>query len=153
MPQDSGIKLEGLDELNDVLGRIAPKHARNLIRSTVHGAAGELRNDVKKRVPSNTGNLKRSIKVKRRRGSPDKPVSEVRADHGPKAKHDGFYWRFVEHGTSGGRFGPQPERPFLRPARDAFRAQYPQIVKRQFLKKFEALTKRELKKQAKAKKK
>lgn len=134
----------GIDEINKVLGDLLPKHARNLSRSFVHGLASEVTKEAKKRVPRKTGTLKKAIKAKRKRSTPDKPVSDVVIEQGKSAKNDGFYWFFVEYGTGGPV--PQPERPFLRPARDLIEANMPKVAKEQFNKKLAALVKREQKK-------
>lgn len=134
----------GIDEINKVLGDLLPKHARNLSRSFVHGLASEVTKEAKKRVPRKTGTLKKAIKAKRKKSTPDKPVSDVVIEQGKSAKNDGFYWFFVEYGTGGPV--PQPERPFLRPARDLIEANMPKVAKEQFNKKLAALVKREQKK-------
>lgn len=117
---ESGVQLIGMDEIEDILTDLIPKEANNLSRAFVHGLAQEAAKLAKTKVPKRTGNLKKSIKAKRRRGKPGQPVADVIATQGKKAKHDGFYWRFVEHGTGGDN--PQPAQPFVRPAYDQIRA-------------------------------
>jgi HK97 gp10 family phage protein len=145
--QASNVQVIGADEIAKILEEIAPKHARNLMRATIHGVAGEITKESKKLVPIDTGNLKKSLKTKRRRSKPDQPVSDVIATQGKGAKNDGFYWRFVEHGTGGKN--PQPARPFIRPSKDKIFAQLPNILNEQFTKKLAAAIKREQKKAAK----
>jgi len=145
MPQKIGVV--GIEDISKVLGELVPKHARNLSKSFVHGLASETSKEAKKRVPKKTGTLKKAIKAKRRRSTPDKPVSDVIIEQGKSAKNDGFYWFFVEYGTGGPV--PQPEQPFLRPARDLIEANMPKVAKEQFNKKLAALIKREQKKAAK----
>jgi len=148
----SGMTVIGIEEIEDVLTRIAPKHARNLMRSTIHGVAAEITKDAKKNAPKNSGNLKKSLKTKRRKSPPNKPVSEVVATQGKGVKNDGFYWRFVEYGVKGGASGPQSPQPFIQPAKDKVMAQLPNILKQQFVKKLTAAVKREQKKSQRAKK-
>ena len=137
-----GIAVDGLDELSQVLDQMAPKAARNLMRSTIHGVASEIAKEAKRRAPRDEGTLKRAIKTKRRRPKhPDKPFSDVFVTKGRSAKYDAYYWRFVEYGTT-----DQPERPFFRPAIDAMRPEVPKIMKQQFGKKLEAMLKRAAKK-------
>lgn len=143
----SEISVFGIKEIQKVLEELAPKHANNLSKSLVHGMAAEVSKEAKKRVPKNTGNLRRAIKAKRRRGKPGQPVSDVIVESGKEAKNNGFYWRFVEFGTGGPV--PQPEQPFLRPAKDLIQANIPKIAEQQFTKKLAALVKREQKKAAK----
>ncbi len=142
MPAKIGVV--GIEEINKVLGELVPKHARNLSKSFVHGLASETSKEAKKRVPTKTGTLKKAIKAKRRRSTPDKPVSDVIIEQGKNAKNDGFYWFFVEYGTGGPV--PQPEQPFLRPAKDLIEANMPKVAEEQFTKKLSALIKREQKK-------
>lgn len=138
------VEVLGTDELEKVLAEFAPKVANNLMRTTVHGVAGEITKEAKKRVPRRTGNLKKSLKTKRRRGKPGQPVSDVVADSGKKAKHDGFYWYFVEHGTQTG----SPAQPFMQPARDLIFSDLKNIVKLQFTDKLVKAVNREKKKRA-----
>lgn len=135
---DAAMSIEGTDEMAKILEKIAPNHARNLMRSTVHGVASEITKRAKKLVPTDTGNLKKSLKTKRRRGKPSKPVSDVIAETRQRAKNDGFYWRFVEYGTRNGR----KEQPFMRPARDEVFSQLDQIIAKQFTKKLASAVKR-----------
>lgn len=143
----SKVEVVGIDDMKKILGELAPKFARNLSKSFVHGLASETSKEAKKRVPTKTGTLKKAIKAKRRRSTPDKPVSDVIVEQGKNAKNDGFYWFFVEYGTGGPV--PQPEQPFLRPAKDLIEANMPRVADEQFTKKLSALIKREQKKAAK----
>lgn len=142
MAAAEGIQIDGLEELDKVLNQMAPRASRNLMRATIQGVAQEIAKESKRRTPKNTGNLRRAIKAKRRRPrNPDKPFSDVVVTTGRSAKNDAYYWRFVEYGTQ-----TQPERPFIRPAVDLMRPQIPEIMKRQFAKKLEAMLKRAAKK-------
>lgn len=137
------VEVVGIEQINKVLGELVPKHARNLSKSLIHGLASETAKEAKKRVPTKTGTLKKSIKAKRRRAKPDQPTSDVIIEQGD-VKNDGFYWFFVEYGTGGPV--PQPEQPFLRPAKDLIQSQMPRVIDEQFNKKLAALIKREQKK-------
>lgn len=143
----SKVELVGLEEIEKALEELAPKYARNLSRAFVHGLASEVTKEAKKRVPRDTGTLKKAIKTKRRRSTPDKPVSDVIIEKGKDAKNDGFYWFFVEYGTGGPV--PQPEQPYLRPARDLVTADLKNRAEQQFTKKLSALIERQKKKAAK----
>ena len=146
MAVQSGISIDGLDELSKVLDQMAPKAARNLMRSTIHGVASEIAKDAKRKAPKgDSGTLRKAIKAKRRRPKhPDKPFSDVIVTTGRSARHDAFYWRFIEYGTT-----DLPERPFFRPAIDGMRPQVPKIFEQQFGKKLEQMLKRAAKKAAK----
>ena len=136
-------KIDGIDDLARILDKAGPRHSRNLMRATIHGVAGEITKQAKKNAPKDSGKLKKAIKTKRRKSPPTKPVSEVRVEHGGDAKHDAFYWRFVEYGTRG-KTG-HPEHPFIRPAAENIRANFESILKEQFGKKLEAALRREAK--------
>lgn len=140
----SGMEILGVSEIQKVLKDFAPKHANNLMRSTVHAVAAEITKESKKRVPTNTGNLKRSLKTKRRRGKPGQPVSDVIADSGPNARHDGFYWRFVEFGTRN-----TAERPFMRTAKQIVFSSIDRIIKEKFKDKLTKAVAREKKRRQK----
>jgi HK97 gp10 family phage protein len=137
----SGIEIVGDKEVQRILDEIAPNHARNLMRATIHGVASIIAKDAKANAPKDTGNLKRNIKAKRKKSPPDSPVSEVHI------KSDGFYWRFIEYGTSGKT--SQPERPFVRPAIDRARSNLSAIIREQFGQKLEKALARQAKKDAK----
>lgn len=138
MAATSGIKIEGMEDLDRVLGQMAPRASRNLMRSTIQGIAQEIAKESKRKAPKDKGVLRKAIKAKRRRPrNPDKPFSDVIVTHGRGAKYDAFYWRFVEFGTQ-----DRPEHPFIRPAVDLMRPKIPEIMERQFAKKLEAMLKR-----------
>jgi len=137
----------GVESVQNILNNLAPKHARNLARATIQGIASEIAKDARTNAPRDTGDLRKAIKVKRRRGKPDQPISDVMVEHGRSAKHDAFYWRFVEYGTAGPT--GQPERPFIRPAAEKMRANFPAVYREQFGKKLEAMLRRDAKKRAK----
>ena len=131
----------GIESMNKIFADILPKHARNLSKAFVHGLASDMAKEAKKRVPVDKGKIKKSIKARRRRSRPERPVSDVVVEGGR------FYWHMVEYGTGGAN--PQPEQPFLRPAKDLVRAEMPERAEAQFEKKLAALIKREQKKAAK----
>lgn len=139
------VSVVGIDEINELLSEIMPKHARNLSRSFIHGIASRVAKEAKKNAPKDTGTLKKSIKAKRRRSPPDKPVSEVIVTRDSKA--DGFYWRFVEYGTAGKN--PQPARPFLEPAKQTIAGNIEQVAEEEFKNKLAKTIAREKKKAAK----
>lgn len=127
-----GLKFEGMDELRAALRDFAPKEVNNLLRNTVHGVAGVVRDGVRKRAPVDTGTLRKAITAVRRRGKPGQPISDVIAKHGDGAKYDAFYWRFLEFGTS-----KMMARPFIVPTVERFRPEMPRIYREEFGKKFE----------------
>ncbi len=87
-------KIHGIAEVNDLLSRIAPREAKNLMRATVHGLAGQVARDAKAAMPRDKGVLKKATKAKRRRGRPGLLRSDVIVER------RAYYWRFLEYGTS-----------------------------------------------------
>lgn len=107
MKKDSAkISVEGIDDVVDILSNIGPTKAANLMRATVHGVAGEIRNEAKSNVRSSakdTGNLYKAIKAKRNRArNRFKPSSSVVITRGKSSKNNAWYWRFTEYGTRDG---------------------------------------------------
>lgn len=146
MAATKGIRIEGLDELQATLDGLAKNEAYNLMRATVYGVAQQVAKRASERVPVDTGTLKQAIKAKRGRlRQKDKPYADVIIESGKDAKHDAFYWRFVEYGTSTGI----KEHAFVRKAVESVRAEIPAIMREQFGKKYEALLKRKAKKASK----
>jgi HK97 gp10 family phage protein len=137
------LSIEGIDQIKKVLRELPEKEGANLIKATVRGIAAEVNKEAKKRVPVNTGNLKKSLKVKTVRSPKFKPVFDVRAESGKAVKNDGFYWRFVEHGTGGK--SPSPSRPFVQPAKDLVFSKISQLVADLFVKKLKMAAARKIK--------
>lgn len=139
-----GIEVIGLEDVEKVLTDIAPRHARNLMRSTVQGIASTTAKDARQRAPKVSGTLRKAIKARRRKSPPDHPRSEVYVEHGKGAKNDAFYWRFVERGTLKGH----KEQPFMRPALDQTNSRLVPMLREEFGKKLERALARERKKSA-----
>jgi len=137
----SGIEIVGDKEIQRILDEIAPNHARNLMRATIHGVASVIAKDAKANAPKDSGTLRKNIKAKRKKSPPDRPVSEVHV------KSDAFYWRFIEYGTGGKR--PIAAKPFIQPAIDRTRANLESIMREQFGQKLEKALARQAKKDAK----
>lgn len=130
--------IKGIPEIKKILEDITPKNAQKLIKNTNYGLAAELRNEVRANAPVDEGDLKKSVSVKNLRSHPDKPTAIV------YFKPLGFYWRFIENGTT-----EQAAHPFVRPAVNRIRANIQQIMVNRFVKALERLTKQALKRQAK----
>lgn len=146
------VDIVGEEDIINVLGKVGPRHSRNLMRASVHALAAEVGKDAKKLAPADSGDLKKAIKWKRKKSHPESPVSEVRIEHGDEAKHDAWYWRFVEYGTtSSDKHKGLPARPFIKPAYEKLRANYKQRLTEAFGKKLEQALKREAKRLAKKK--
>lgn len=119
--------IRGVDDVDHLLTQLAPKEAKNLARSTVHGAAGEVAKQAKRAMPEDEGVLKKSTRVKRARGALGKVQSNV------VVTKAAFYWRFIEYGQ-----GPDhAEYAMFAKAAEWFRKNRDQILIEQFGKKLE----------------
>lgn len=131
------MQITGLEEMRAKLADMAPREARNLLRSTVHGTATEIRNRLRQRVPKDTRTLEKAIVSKRRRGKPDEIVSDVIIEHGRGARRNAFYWHIVEFGST-----RAPARPFIIPTVEEISPRIPEIFRDQFGSKLAARLKR-----------
>jgi HK97 gp10 family phage protein len=142
-----GIRIEGLEELRELLNVMAPRAATNLLRAAVQGVAADIAAKARKNAPVRTGTLRKAIKAKR--GNPKDnrgmPFSDVIVEHGKNAKHDAFYWHFVEHGTKGG----VKKQRFLGRALEEMRPQVPKLMREQVGVRLEKMLARAAKKAAK----
>lgn len=89
----NGISIEGLDSVVAALRETAPKEARALARNTVQQVASDIAKDAAEMAPREHGDLKRSIKARRRNthgGDEFESIVHVL----PAA----YYWRFLEYG-------------------------------------------------------
>jgi len=132
----------GDKDIAKILKDVLPKEANNLLRSTIDGIGSE----IKKKASQNASNLglrtiSKAIKNKRKKSPPGKPTNIVFVEHGSGARNNAWYWHFHEFGTAqrhtkeGKPSGRLPERPFIRPARDAVAANLDQVAREQFQKK------------------
>jgi HK97 gp10 family phage protein len=147
----STVALFGAEDFAELLSGLAQKEIENLSRAHVLDLAKRLKDKIKARTPTNTGTLKKSGRHRRKKSFPNQPKAITYFDQGDDAKHDGYYWRFIEHGTKKGDPGSssKPARPFVQPAKDEFRAEMPGIVNQSVMKVWEKRVKREMKKAAK----
>lgn len=103
---DFDIETEGLQDLERVFREVGPRVGRNLARSTTQAVATQIAKEIRGRVPEDEGDLRRSIKARRRRMRFGVAVSEIYAH---------FYWWFIERGTV-----KQSAQPFVKPVADTF---------------------------------
>lgn len=132
------VQITGVDDLKDMLEDVAPREANNILRNTVNGLAGLVRDALKASVTKRSGELAKSIKVVRRRGKPNFPVSDVRG--GGTAP----YMLMLEFGTSRTR-----AQPFIVPTAERLRPTMPALYREQFGKKLEQALARRARKAAK----
>lgn len=94
------VKVEGVKELRETLKTVMPREARGIARRTVTRIARDVRDTIRDRIPAETGNLKKAIRSRRTRAPKDEASAGIFVTHGNEAKRDGWYWFFVEFGTT-----------------------------------------------------
>lgn len=134
------MSIEGLDAVSDVLAKVGPREARNLLRNTVHAVAGQLRDDMRQRAPKDEGTLRKAITAKREKMRGNQVASNITITHGKAVRHNAFYWHMVEYGTV-----KDQAQPFITPSVEAMRPQIPGIFTREFGVKYEQMMQRKLK--------
>lgn len=135
------LHIEGMQQLQETLGKVAPREGKRILNRTVTRIAAEMRKDARSRAPRRDGTLRKAIKSKRDRGSRDRVEASLRVTHGKNAKYDAFYWHFVEFGTA-----KQSPAPFITPAMENARARLKSNFHRHFFEQFQ----KEMQKRAKA---
>lgn len=112
------MEIRGIADVNRTLRTIAPKEARNLMRTTVHRMARGIAYQAKTYAPIDDGDLKSAIRHKRENmPAPYIVRSTVRVSR------SAFYWRFLEYGD-----GPDGiEHAFFYRAMENFRREIDQI--------------------------
>lgn len=142
------MSISGVDEIQKALDQFVPDTAAKLMNNVVRTLAVEFKDEIALRAPTHRSmNLKRSLKVKKRRNEHNLPMFSVVFDAGKRAKHTGFYWRFVEHGTVN-----QTARPFVNPAIMKINSELDATITRIFSKKLEQTVKRQFNKLKKKRK-
>jgi HK97 gp10 family phage protein len=118
----AGIKIEGADEIDAALKRMATVTRREVVERALLAGGEEIAAEARRLVPADTGNLRASIIASTTAkgmnsaggssGSGDVKVF-VGPEQGREAEHDGFYGHMVEFGTN-----DTAAEPFMRPAFD-----------------------------------
>lgn len=130
--------IRGADDIDRLLNQIAPRQATNIMRATIHGIAGTIRDDAKRFMPVDEGDMRRGTKTKRERAVRGQLLSTVRV------AHSAFYWRFLEYGD-----GPDGvEHAMFARAVENYRADQNRVLVTQFVRKFEAALARAQRRQA-----
>jgi hypothetical protein len=88
------VTVTGIPDVVNILAGLAPREAKNLMRTTTADIAKQLATDARDNAPVDEGNLKAGIKHKRARGSRNIVAAEVVAN----ANGTSFHWRFREYG-------------------------------------------------------
>lgn len=116
------VQLRGMAELRRSLKKLEPRIQKNILRGATRAVAKEIRDDARANAPVDTGNLRKNIMHRSRRGR--RGISRASVwirEEGKRAVMKGgkvsidyltgrnaFYWRFVEYGhhDRGGNFIP-----------------------------------------------
>ncbi len=110
MDQITGtIQLHGFTELEKILAGLAGNDGLNILKKSMKSAAEGMRKEVVNKVPQDTGELKRSIRLKVNRKSTDSVAYQIyvirtrRKKNKVTGKRDiiggGYYAHFLEFGT------------------------------------------------------
>lgn len=91
------IKIEGLSELKKELKNLSDREAKNITNSALRAGASTINKSVKSNVPTDSGNLKKFIKVKKRRS---RNKNEIRFSISPQIKKIDF--KTIQGGVSSG---------------------------------------------------
>ncbi|WP_413190937.1 HK97-gp10 family putative phage morphogenesis protein [Psychrobacter sp. AT9] len=100
-------RIEGLDELDKQFDRLADTSKKKVMRKALNAGIAPIKKEAKRLAPVNKGVLKKSIRSKQMRFTAKPAV-------GLFIGGKGFYWYFLENGTSS--IAPTP---FIRPAADS----------------------------------
>jgi len=100
----------GMDKLLHSLKVFPERVQKNVLSGAVRAGTKPILTEAKIRVPKDTGNLKKSLGVIKRR-SRDKTKLRFSITPRKGGKNDGFYAHMIEFGTS-----RQQAQPFMRPA-------------------------------------
>ncbi len=132
------IDFSQIEEIQKLLDSpVTRRQTANVMRSTVHAMAGEIRNDVRAAAPQDSRVLSKSIRSRRVR------TDFATGEFGSDVTIDGqaFYWRFIEYGTK-----HHSADPFIRRAVDGWVPTAARSLRSNFGKKLEALMRRQAKK-------
>lgn len=126
------LQVTGLEELRDAFADLSQREVANALRAAVHDVAKQMAVDIKAAAPVDSGDLKKSLKPKRRKAGKKGARSDVQSNKSKSAEGqpNAFYWKFIEYGTR-----KMPARPFIRPVKEAYAPRYPGIIREAVLKK------------------
>ncbi len=140
-----GIEVEGAKELRKTLTDLMPKEARNISRRAVVAVAKQVRDTARDNAPEAGGTLRKAIRSARTKARGDQANAAVHVTTGNEARHDAFYWFFVEFGTKN-----MSARPFIQPTLQEWRPKAPIAFGDEWWNQFEREMKKRAKKQGKA---
>lgn len=124
------VTVEGMEDLRKTLGVVLPREARNILRRATLDIARDASIRVKAAAPVKSGNLRRSIKHKRAKGTSNMVESSVSADRSGSRTGRGYHSHLVEFGyvhSKSGNF--VPGRPFIVPTVEQMRPEIPSLYR------------------------
>jgi len=124
MARGTSVRVEGLREIDAALGELGKATGRNVMRRVAKARLEPMAEDMRSRVPEDTGALKNSIIVSTKRPRKHKKVSGVEAYVGP-GRHP--YAHMQEFGTLNNN-----PKPYVRPAWDAGKGKLLEGIKEDF---------------------
>ncbi len=136
-----GVHIEGMSFLKEQLVDFLPRESTAILRRTTNKIASRGRDLMRAGAPVARGVLKKAIVSKRERGSKDSIEAGIFITKGRGAKHDAYHWHWQEFGTQ-----HHEAQPFIAPAFEELRADYPRIFEEEFGRQIE----KQLEKRAKA---
>jgi len=95
---DLDVKFDGFDDVEFFLSTLTAKIQKRVIKQSLRRGAVVMQKAAKANAPSDSGTLKRSIKVRTGRSL----AVQVYAQQGGAAKDDGWYAHMIERGTVNG---------------------------------------------------
>lgn len=139
------MRIEGIEALTKTLVDISPAEARRIARRTVTSVARLVRDRVRANAPvGKTGNLRKSVKSRRSKGSRDEASAEVWVDQSGGRSGKGYHWHFVEFGTTN-----MVAQPFVTPTVEAIKPNIPTLYRSRWWPEYRAELVKRAKKQAK----
>lgn len=118
------VKVHGLGDLENTLSALLPREAYNVTRGATFDLAVLLRDVIKQNAPVDEGDLKKSIKAKRNRGTKTELSASVIADRSGGRTGRGYHALWVEHGTV-----KMSAQPYVNPSVEQTRPKIPEYYR------------------------
>ncbi len=134
------VRVEGLREIDEALGKLGKSTGRNVMRRVAKGRLEPMAEEMRRRVPVDFGDLKDSIAVTTKNPRRNRKQSEVEAHAGP-GRHPQAHLR--EFGGDG-----NPPAPYVRPAWDGGKTELLNGIKEDFWEEISKAAARQAKKAA-----
>lgn len=103
----ASFRVEGLEDLEKQFDKLISTSKRATMRKSLNAGIAPIKKEIKANAPEDKGVLKSAIRSKQMRHTQYPAV-------GIFVNMKGYYWYFLEHGTS-----KMSARPFIRPAADS----------------------------------